>query len=282
MIKLRELQIMISRAIMMICKKLKITFWGTITILSLSSVILLNPINMITSIADDDLSNIQQSGLVRGIVRAQKKAAISTKFSERILKIGFKEGESFQKGDVLISFDCRKYERELASASAKQQEMQVELDSSKYLQKHGVGNLQDIEINHARLSRAIAEFDIAIMRHEQCIIKAPFSGNISQINVNADEISETAKPLFVIVSNKNPKIELIVPSKWLSWVKSGAEFQFKIDETDKTYNAKVQRLGAAVDSVSQTVKLFATFQSASPDILPGMSGTAQFKQVVEY
>ncbi len=68
-----------------------------------------------------------------------------------------------------------------------------------------------------------------------------------------------------------------VPSTWLTWLKPGAEFQFQVDETDKSYVGVVRRLGAAVDTVSQTIKVFAKFAAPTPDILPGMSGTAQFK-----
>ena len=54
-------------------------------------------------------------------------------------------------------------------------------------------------------------------------------------------------------------------------VKNGA-FQVKIDETGGTYPAKVIRLGAKVDPVSQSVKTIAVIDGQFPELIAGMSG----------
>ena len=46
----------------------------------------------------------------------------------------------------------------------------------------------------------------------------------------------------------------------------------RIDETGKTYPAKVQRIGARVDPVSQSIKLTAAIDGRFPDLIAGMSG----------
>ena len=47
----------------------------------------------------------------------------------------------------------------------------------------------------------------------------------------------------------------------------------RIDETGKTYPAKVLRIGAKVDPVSQSVKLAAAINGKFPELIAGMSGT---------
>jgi hypothetical protein len=64
----------------------------------------------------------------------------------------------------------------------------------------------------------------------------------------------------------------VVPSKWLAWLKSNHSFQVAIDETGKSYPAKVQRIGAKVDPVSQSVKLSATIDGKFNELIAGMSG----------
>lgn len=63
-----------------------------------------------------------------------------------------------------------------------------------------------------------------------------------------------------------------MPSRWLVWLKPGHSFQVAIDETGKTYPAKVQRIGARVDPVSQSVKLSAAIDGKFPELIAGMSG----------
>jgi len=68
------------------------------------------------------------------------------------------------------------------------------------------------------------------------------------------------------------ELEFLVPSRWLAWVKPGYAFQVRIDETGKTYPAKVQRIGARIDPVSQSIKLSAAIDGRFPELIAGMSG----------
>ena len=214
---------------------------------------------------------------VRGVVRASAQAVISTDLTARVAKIGFKEGAQFRMGDVLVAFDCRRHKAELASAEAQHREMLVAFESALFLEKRNAGSRQDVETARARADRAAAEAEVIRARLDQCTITAPFDGSVAELGIHKHETPAAGTQLFFIVAKREPKIELIVPSTWLTWLKPGAEFKFEVDETHKTYVGVVKRLGAAVDTVSQTVKVFAKFAAPTPDILPGMSGTAQFK-----
>jgi membrane fusion protein (multidrug efflux system) len=54
----------------------------------------------------------------------------------------------------------------------------------------------------------------------------------------------------------------------------GYAFQVHIEETDKTYPAEITRVGARVDPVSQTIKVFGEIRGAAPELMAGMSGRA--------
>ena len=214
---------------------------------------------------------------VRGVVRASAQAVISTDLTARVTKVGFREGGQFRMGDVLVAFDCRQYKAELTSAEAQYREMLVAFESAMFLEKRNAGSRQDVEIARAKADQAAAKAEVIRARLDQCTITAPFDGSVAELGIHQHETPVAGKQLFFIVAKREPKIELIVPSTWLTWLKPGAEFQFQVDETDKAYVGVVRRLGAAVDTVSQTIKVFAKFAAPTPDILPGMSGTAQFK-----
>jgi membrane fusion protein, multidrug efflux system len=70
------------------------------------------------------------------------------------------------------------------------------------------------------------------------------------------------------------EIELIAPSRWLSWLKPGYAFQVNIDETEKTYPARITRIGGRVDPVSQSIKVIGEIDGDAPDLMAGMSGRA--------
>ena len=61
-------------------------------------------------------------------------------------------------------------------------------------------------------------------------------------------------------------------------LKIGQRFDVDIDETGKTYPAKVTAINARVDAVAQTVELEARIDGRPPELLAGMTGIARFPQ----
>ncbi len=93
---------------------------------------------------------------------------------------------------------------------------------------------------------------------------------------HAREIAASGQPLLKIQSGREVELELIVPSKWLTWLKPGAGFAFKIDETGSDIRGVVKRFGASVDPVSKTIRVTGIVTGRNGLVLPGMSGTATF------
>ncbi len=227
--------------------------------------------------------NTDQSGPktdipIRGIVKASARAELSTEISARVTKIGFKEGQLFQKDDLLIAFDCRRQNAELASRKALLKEFSINLRSAVYLKKRNAGNRHDLDIARARVEKAKADAASTQTQLNECSMYAPFSGRIASLHIHEHEIPASGKPLLTIVSMHEPQIEIVVPSSWLSWLKSGSEFKFHIHETGKSYQGQMVRPGAVVSTVSHTIKIFARFSGNSKDVLPGMSGTVEFEK----
>ena len=213
---------------------------------------------------------------VRGVVKAVDKAELATDLAARVTAIGFRFGERFKKGDMLVTFDCDRYRAEAQSAQAVQREMQLTLDSNQQLEKFRAVGKHDLEISRARVAKAEAEARSLNSRLKQCEILAPFDGRVAELTINTFEQPQVNKPFLAIVGEGRLEIELILPSHWLSWVKPGAPFSFGVDETKGSYEARVKRIGASVDAVSQMIKVIAEFEVPHGDVLPGMSGVARF------
>lgn len=222
------------------------------------------------------LSAADEAVPVRGIIRALDQAALSTELQARVDKIGFREGQAFKKGELLISFDCERYRAETQSAEAVAREMQLTLESNQQLEKFRAVGKHDVEISRARVDKAEAEARSLKSRLQFCEIFAPYDGRVAELTINQYEQPQPNKPFLVIVGNSRLEVEIIVPSYWLNWIVPGTPLTFGVDETKGSYAATVVRIGATVDAVSQMVKVIATFNDPVVDVLPGMSGAAQF------
>ncbi|MGQ0455523.1 MAG: efflux RND transporter periplasmic adaptor subunit [Hyphomicrobium sp.] len=213
---------------------------------------------------------------VRGVVKAIDQAAISTDVVAPVSKIGFRTGEAFKAGELLVAFDCERYRAEAQAAEAVWTEMQLTVESNAQLEKFRAVGKHDVDISKARVAKAEAEARSLKTRVSHCEIFAPFDGRVADLAINVFEQPQQGKPFLTIVGHGRLEIELIVPSNWLGWIKPHARFAFTADETGRDYAANVVRIGAAVDAVSQMVKIIAAFETPPADILPGMSGVAHF------
>lgn len=211
---------------------------------------------------------------IRGVVRALNQAAIANELPVRVEKLHFREAEAFRKGDTLVTFDCKRIRAEHAAASAASREMRLMLQSQTYLDSRGAVGKLDVEISKARADKAEAEAAAIAARIEQCTLVAPFDGRITELKINEHEVPQSGQPFISIVDESLFEIDLILPSHALRSLDPGSPIQFRVDETGLTYDAKVLRIGAAVDPVSQSIKATAGFEAPDRRIVAGMSGTA--------
>jgi membrane fusion protein, multidrug efflux system len=212
----------------------------------------------------------------RGIVRAVNEAWITSDLGFEIVDLELREGDAFAKGDRLAAFDCEGLRAEAKAAEAKHDAEALTYENNKKLADLKAAGRFEVGLSKARENEAAAQVEAYRIRLGHCELLAPFPGRVSELRVHAHEVPDRTQPLMHIIDTSGLEIDIILPSTWLRWLKPGTTFSMKIDETGKTLEAQILRIGAAVDPVSQTIKVVARFTDESSDVLPGMSGTAAF------
>ncbi|MEL7228433.1 MAG: efflux RND transporter periplasmic adaptor subunit [Pseudomonadota bacterium] len=214
----------------------------------------------------------------RGIVQSAARIELRADLTAMVTKADFIDGTRFKKGDTLVSFDCRRHQAELNSARAAARGAAVERRNKSSLYSNGAAGKSELLIAKAASNKA--EFDVKALkaRMQNCTISAPFDGRMVSLNVRPMEMPPADKPLMVIIDDSRLELELVVPSHWLAWLRKGQNFRFNVEETGATHQATVQRIGAEVDPVSQTVKIYAALEGELQNTLSGMTGVAVFQQ----
>ena len=212
--------------------------------------------------ADDPARANDEPPPVRGVVRPRTQAVISTDLSFAVRSAPVLEGQRFRKGDLLLTFDCRRLEAEFQSVKAQHDEARLTAENSAYLHARKALGKFDLDIAHARVAKAAADIAAVSARLDQCSVVAPYDGRVAELLIREHETPQPGKPLLTVLSDQDLEIELIVPSSWLAWLEMGASFAFSIDETQSRHEAEIIRIGAAVDPVSQTVKAVGRFRES--------------------
>ena len=220
---------------------------------------------------------VDPSSIIRGVIQSQSEATIASRMTAGIVSMPYKVGQKFGRGALLATFDCSTLRAQYAAANAataayrKTYDTNVELDAYQAVGKNEVG------VSKANLGKASAEAAAVSSQLTECAVYAPFSGVVVEQIAHANEVAATGQPLMKIQDASNLEVQIIVPSKWLVWMKPGAKFNFKVDETGQTVSGAIARLGASVDPVSKTIRVVGHLAGAGSTVLPGMSGSADFE-----
>lgn len=205
----------------------------------------------------------------------KRRTQLSSEMAARIIKIAPREGRRFEKGEVLVAFDC-------AMESAQMQRAQAVLDAaeSKSQVSGRLSRLQatsklEERVAQAEAAQARAELAIIQVKIDHCQIQAPFAGRVIALSAQEHQYVKAGDPLMEILDEQSLEVVFLLPSRQLPQRVIGERFQVHIDETQRAYPAQIVAFGALIDSVSQSVKVFGTIEGSFPDLLPGMSGVVQ-------
>lgn len=209
---------------------------------------------------------------IRAQLAPRRYTTLAAEIGAKISRLPLPEGASFRQGQLLVQFDCTLQQTQVAKAEAAVMAADTAWEANqKLIQLKSVGQVE-LDTSRAELLKAKAELAANRAILGKCQITAPFSGRIADQKVREQQFVQAGQPLLEILDDTALELEFIVPSRWMAWVKPGAAFKVAIDETGKTYPAKVQRVGARVDPISQSVKLTAVIDGRFNELVAGMSG----------
>jgi membrane fusion protein, multidrug efflux system len=217
---------------------------------------------------------------IRGVIKSKNESTIASRMTARITSMPYRTGQSFGRGALLARFDCSTIQAELNAAKAATQAYKKTYDTNVELDQYEAIGKNDVAVSKANLGKASAEANAVAAQLTDCAVYAPFSGTVVEQIAHNGEVAASGQPLMKIQSGGNVEVEVIVPSRWLSWMRPGETFSFKIDETGDIVQGRVSRLGASVDPVSKTIRITGNISGATRLVLPGMSGSADFPQAM--
>ena len=212
----------------------------------------------------------------RGIIVPNAEVTLSTSLSAPISALPLKAGAPFEKGDRLVQFDCGRANAELRGAEATSGKQRLIFQNRDKLRQRNAATVYEVAEARADYQVALSQVEAIEETVKFCEINAPFSGRVLELHSDIFEVPASNTPLLTVVDDSILELDLIVPSKWLQWIKIGGNFEFSVEETGENHQANIIRLGAKVDAVSQTIKITGIFLRRPQNVLPGMSGFARF------
>ena len=227
-----------------------------------------------------------------GYVVAQRKAAVASKGSGKLVYLGVVEGDRVKKNqiiarledsDVHASLDQAKANLRINEADLK--DAQQSLKRQKDLLEKGLANQADYDAAEARQLRVIANIEMAKalvngaqVALEYTLIRAPFDGTV--LAKNAD-IGEMVVPMAASVGSKSAvvtiadmtslQVEADVSESNIENVKPDQPCEITLDAYPEVrYQGYVAKIVPTADRAKATVLVKVAFKSYDNRVLPEM------------
>ena len=214
---------------------------------------------------------------IYGKIRSQHTTSLSSEIPTRIEKLLVREGNSFKKGSILIKLDCSlikaRYEKLEAILKAAKAKLSIE---TRLLELNSTGEL-DLKNAEAEMGKITADMKAGRVKLSKCIIKAPFSGRVVEVKMGEHQFAKVGVQIIKIIDDFNLEIVFMVPSGWVRWLKRGTAFQYLVDETSRSYSARIVQRGAQIDAISRSIVMIGATLKRHKELIPGMSGIVKFK-----
>jgi membrane fusion protein, multidrug efflux system len=215
---------------------------------------------------------------LRAQLTPRRYTTLAAEIGARIQRLSVTDGDTIQAGQVLIAFDCSLQQAQRDRASATLGAAEKLLGTQRRLAELNATGQQEIDQAEAEVAKTRAELAQIDVQLGKCDITAPFSGRVAEQRVREQQYVQPGQALLEVLDDSALELEFIMPSRWLQGVRTGSTVQIAIDETGKTYPARVQRLGARVDPVSQSVKVVALIDGRHAELMAGMSGRVMVRR----
>ncbi len=226
-------------------------------------------------------------GSFRGVLKPIRETTVSAKVGGTIAEVPFLEGEHVKKDDLVVVIDDEILKITLNEAKARYQkaillheDAKRDLKRKKALSEDKIISEEDYikaevnaQIAYNEMKTLEADMDRKTKDLEYAIVKAPFDGIISEINVDNGETVFQATKLFSIMDVSSLKIHFYATDIEIPAFHIGLPLTFSVDAyPDKYFVSKVVSIDPGADDDYLNFKITSLYvnDDRNNTLLPGM------------
>lgn len=206
-----------------------------------------------------------------GNARANEAVDVRPEITAAITAIEFEEGQTVQRGEVLVRLESSEPLADLAAAKAALVDSESQYRRSNELFKTRVVSESELEQLEARRDADAAAVNAAQSRLNQTILRAPFAGQIGLRRVSMGSIVSPATIITTLDDTSRIKLDFDVPEVFLARLRKGLSVTARSAAwPGLDFRGEVTSVDTRVDPVSRTVTVRALLPNDEGRLRPGM------------
>ncbi len=227
---------------------------------------------------------------VSGKIQATNSADLSTRMMGFVKKVHVNVGDKVKKGQLLVSINntdlqAKKAQVDASIAQAQTAFINAEKNYNRFKNLFASSSISQKEMDDMTTNYQIAKAGLESakqMKNEinaqftYSNIKAPFSGIITNKNIDAGDMANPGMPLISLESPKDFEVLAMVPETEISEIEKGTDVNVLVKSIDKTVKGKVTEVSTSAKNTRGQYLVKVNLEKTNVSILSGMFATVQF------
>ncbi|MBA6389571.1 efflux RND transporter periplasmic adaptor subunit [Colwellia sp. BRX10-3] len=217
-----------------------------------------------------------------GTSRANEQVYITSKYSDLVDEVLFQDGETVNKGDVLVRLNSREEAAKVKELQANLAESVSQLNRFQDLYKQKATSQSLVDQQEAKTKAISAQLLSAKIKLAEFTIKAPFSGILGFREISLGALINVGDVITSLDDLSIIKVDFSIPERYLTTVSIGQ----RIEATNTAYKenvfiGKISSIDSRIDSVTRTLKVRAEIPNTDHKLRAGMLLNLQVVRKVE-
>lgn len=220
-----------------------------------------------------------------GTLQPEREAKLRAEVSGAVLATLVEQGQRVGEGTQLARIDDAAINDQAMSAKSGVTQAQLsvdqatrELQRSKTLLAAGAIAQRDLEAAEraligaqAQLADAKARVSMAEKSVRNTIIRAPFSGVVSERSVSSGDVVSPGTALYTIVDPSSLRLEANVPAEAIGSIRVGSPVMFAVNGyPGREFEGRVTRINPTADATTRQVRIYASVPNSSGRLVGGL------------
>lgn len=219
------------------------------------------------------LKNINSSTNIisTGLITTENESKLAFKVGGIIDRIFVKEGQSFNKGQLLATLKLTEIDAQVTQAELAYEKSKRDYNRVYSLHKDSVATLEQLQNTKTLLEITEKALEQANFNKKYAHIYATSSGFVTKKIANEGEIIQGGFPVLAINENSNQKNWIVkIGVSDSDWININENDFCKIEANGGSYSGKVSQKSKALDSNSGTFQIEIKIQNADENLAVGM------------
>lgn len=206
-----------------------------------------------------------------GTAQANESVTLTAKVTEVVRSVRFSDGDTVNRGDVLVELTGQAEVANLREAQASFNEAQQQLERMEPLVAQGTIPRAQLDTQRAARDSARARADAIRARLSERVITAPFAGVLGFRQVSDGALVTPGTVIATLDDLSLIKLDFSVPEILIATLRAGQMVTARSAAySDREFTGTVTSVGSRVDPVTRSVQVRAEIPNPQMLIRPGM------------